>query len=62
MKNENDQHSHTHTKDSHSAGQTGRMAKEIPSLYMFSIEFHTWVVRDTDFILFYNHKSGSELA
>ena len=33
----------------------------ISSLSMFSIEFHTWVVRDTDFTLFCNHKSGSKI-
>lgn len=53
-------HSHTHKKKA-TTGQAGRMAKEISSLYMFSIEFHTWVVRNTDFILFYNHKSGSKI-
>ena len=62
MKYENDQHSLTHTqKKKATIDQAGRMAKEISSLYMFSIEFHIWVVRDTDFIFFYNHKSGSKI-
>lgn len=61
MKYENEQHTHTHTHKIAPAGQAGRMAKEISSLSMFSIEFHTWVVRDTDFTLFCNHKSGSKI-